>query len=147
MTCKNYGGISLLNAAYKVNAKILYNRLTPHAKTVIGEYQCGFSRDRSTSDQIFNFRLILQRGREFNIQTHHLVIDFKAAYDNIIRSELYIAMKELNFETKLIRLARTTLEGFKSQVKVQNDFSTSITIRKGLKRCQLFYLSLHWSVL
>ena len=134
LTCENYRGISLLNAAYKVYAKILYNRLTPHAETVIGEYQCGFRRDRSTSDQIFNLRLILQRGREFNIQTHHLFIDFKAAYDNIIRSELYIAMKELNFKTKLIRLVRATLEGFKSQVKVQNDFSTPITIKKGLKQ-------------
>ena len=123
----------MLNAA-KVFAKILYNRLFPHAETVMGEYQCGFRRDRSTTDQIFNLGLILQRGREFNIQTHHLLIDFKAAYDTIEHRELYIAMKELNFNTKLIRLVKATLEGYKSQVKVRNYLSTPLTVRKGLKQ-------------
>jgi len=93
LICDNYRGISLLNSAYKVFAKILFNRLLPHAETVIGDYQCGFRPNRSTSDQIFNVRLILQRGREFNVTTHHLFIDFKSAYDKIKRGELLVVMK------------------------------------------------------
>ena len=111
MVCENFRGIALLSAAYKVYAKVLYNRLQPHAKAVLGEYQCGFRRDRSTSDQIFNLRLILHRDKEFKVDTHHLFIDFKQAYDRTKRKELFVAIKELGFETKLIRLVKATLDG------------------------------------
>jgi hypothetical protein len=40
---------------------------------------------------------------------NHLFIDFKAAYDTIIRNEIYVGMSELNFPTKLIRFTKATL--------------------------------------
>ena len=134
LLCENYRGICLLNTAYKVFARILYNKLTPYANAVVGEYQCGFRRDRSTSDQMFNVRLILQQGKEFNFHTHHLFIDFKAAYDSIHRDELYKIMKELGFPVKLIKLVAATLNDSKCCVKLQNDKSPSFTTHKGLKQ-------------
>jgi len=147
LVCENYRGIALLNTAYKVFAKVLFDRLSPRAETVIGEYQCGFRRDRSTTDQLFNLRLILQRGREFQTQTYHLFIDFKQAYDRTKRNELYVAMKELGFETKLIRLVKATLDGTRCRVKVQNDLSDEFAVGEGLKQgdglsCLLFNLAL-----
>ena len=65
--CENYRGIALLNAAYKVFAKVLYNRQVPHAETVIEEQQCAFRRERSTTDQLFNLRSILHCGSEFKV--------------------------------------------------------------------------------
>jgi hypothetical protein len=41
--------------------------------------------------------------------THHLFIDFKAAYDTIIRNGVYVGVSGLNFPTKLIRLTKATL--------------------------------------
>jgi hypothetical protein len=43
--------------------------------------------------------------QEFNITTHHLFIDFKAAYDTIIR--VYVGMSELNLPKKLIHPYQT----------------------------------------
>ena len=151
LDCKNFRGIALLNAAYKVFARWLFNRLSPHAEEVVGEYQCGFRRDRSTTDQIFNLRLILQRGNEFNVQTFHLFIDFKQAYDRTKRNELYVAMKELGFETKYVRLVKATLDGTKCRVKVQNDLSELFAVREGLKQgdalsCLLFNLALEMAM-
>jgi hypothetical protein len=40
--CKNYRGICLLNVTNKVFAKILYDRLLPHANAVVQHYQAGF---------------------------------------------------------------------------------------------------------
>jgi sorting nexin-29 len=147
LDCENYRGIALLNTAYKVFAKVLYNKLVPNAELVIGECQSGFRRDRSTTDQIFNLRLILQRGSEFKVQTRHLFIDFKQAYDRTNRTELFIAMKELGFETKMIRLVKATLDGTKCRVKVQNDLSDAFAVKDGLKQgdslsCLLFNLVL-----
>jgi len=52
MECDNYGGISLLNTAYKVFSKILLKRLMPYVEENIGSYQCGFRKGKSTIDQL-----------------------------------------------------------------------------------------------
>jgi hypothetical protein len=98
-----------LNVTYKVFAKILYDRLLPHANAAVQYYQVGFQSGESTTDQLFALRQILEKCNEFiNITTHHLFIDFKAAYDTIIRNEVYVGMSELNFSTKLICLTKST---------------------------------------
>jgi hypothetical protein len=50
--CSNYRGISLLNVIYKVLSKIQAKRLNPYTEEILGDYQCGFRRDRTTTDQI-----------------------------------------------------------------------------------------------
>jgi hypothetical protein len=78
---KNYHGIFLLNAAYKVFAKFF--------KAVCYRYSItkqGFQSGKSTTDQLFTLRRILEKSNEFNITTDHLFIDFKAPYDNMIRN-------------------------------------------------------------
>jgi hypothetical protein len=104
LDCKKYRGICLLNVTYKVFAKILYDRLLSCVNAAVWHYQAGLKSGKSTTDQLFALRKILEKCNEFNITTHHLFIDFKAAYDTIIRNEVYIGMSELNFPTKLIRL-------------------------------------------
>jgi hypothetical protein len=74
-------------------------------------------------------RQILEKCNEFNITTHHLFIEFKAAYDTIIRNE---GMSELNFPTKLIRFTKATLTIMTCCVKIQNDCSESFETRQGL---------------
>jgi sorting nexin-29 len=83
MTCSNYRGINLLCTTYKIFSNILFKRLAPYVEDVIGDYQCGFHQGRSTSDQIFNLHQVFEKCNEFGIETHHLFIDFTAAYDSI----------------------------------------------------------------
>jgi sorting nexin-29 len=101
MTCSNCRGISMLSKAYKIFSHILFNRLMPYVETTIGDYQCGYRQERSTIVQIFTVLQILEKCSEHNKDTHHLFIDFKAAYDSIDRHRLYAAMEELNIPQKL----------------------------------------------
>jgi hypothetical protein len=117
---------------YKVFSKILYDRLLPHANAAVQHYQVGFQSGKLTTDQLFALRQILVKCNEFNITTHHLFIDFNAAYDSIIRNEVYVGMSELNFPTKLIRLTKATLTTVTCCVKIQNDCSESFETRQGL---------------
>jgi hypothetical protein len=81
-----------LNVTYKIFAKILYNRIL-QANAAVQHYQAGFQSGKSTTDQLFALSQILEKCNEFNITTHHLFIDFKAAYDDtIIRNEVYVGM-------------------------------------------------------
>jgi hypothetical protein len=59
--CNNFSGISLLSTSYKILSNILLSRLGPYMDEIIGDHQCGFRRNRSTTDQIFYIRQILEK--------------------------------------------------------------------------------------
>jgi hypothetical protein len=44
---------------------------------IIGDHQCGFRRNRSTTDQIFCIRQLLEKKWEYNETVHQLFIDFR----------------------------------------------------------------------
>ena len=75
--CSNYRGISLLPTIYKILSNILLSKLTPYAEEIIGDHQCGFQRNRSTTDYIFCICQILEKKWEYNEAVHQLFIDFQ----------------------------------------------------------------------
>jgi len=83
--CSNYGGISLLSTIFKILSNILLSKATPYTEEIIGDHQCGFRRNRSTTDYIFCIRQILEKKWEYNEAVHQLFIDFKKAYDSVRR--------------------------------------------------------------
>jgi hypothetical protein len=83
--CNNSRGISLLSTSYKILLNILLSRLSPYIDKIIGDYQCGFRHNRSTTDHIFFIRQILEKNWECNETVHQLFIDFKKAYDSVRR--------------------------------------------------------------
>jgi hypothetical protein len=99
--CSNYRGISLLSASYNILSNILLSRLRPYIDEIIGDHQCGFQRNRSTTDQIF---LSDTGGKkwEYNETVHQLFIDIKKAYDSDRREVLY----NILIEMKLVRVIK-----------------------------------------
>jgi hypothetical protein len=61
----NYRGIYLLSTAYKILSSILLARLTSYITEVIGDHQCGFHRNRHTTEKNFYIRQILQKKWEY----------------------------------------------------------------------------------
>ena len=57
--CINYRGISRLSTTYKILSNILLSQLTPYAEEIIWDHQCGFRRNRSTTDHILCISQIL----------------------------------------------------------------------------------------
>jgi hypothetical protein len=60
MMCDNYRAVALLCTTYRILANILYVKLVPFAAEVIQECQGGFKMGRSTVDQFFTVRQILE---------------------------------------------------------------------------------------
>src|SRR5215469_18960632 len=83
--CSNYRGISLLNTAYKILATVINNRLTTYAEDLLSQEQNEFRRNRSTTDNIFIMRQILEKCYKYNIEMHVMFIDFKQAFDSVDR--------------------------------------------------------------
>jgi hypothetical protein len=132
--CNNYRGISLLSTAYKILSNIVLARLTPYVNEIIGDHQCGFFRNRSTMNQIFYIRQVLEKKWEYNGMVHQLFIDFKKAYDSIRKEVLYNILVEFGIPKKLVRLIKTCLNETYSKVRVGKLLSDKFPIQNGLKQ-------------
>jgi len=66
MNCNNYRSISLLDTAYKVLSNIHLNKLKSYGNEIVGEYQGGFRRGKSTVDQIHTVKQIMEICYEYN---------------------------------------------------------------------------------
>jgi hypothetical protein len=78
-----------LPTTYKVLSNILLSRLISCAKEIIGDHQCGFRRNRSTTYHTFCIRQILEKKWEYNEEVNQLFIDFKKTFDSVRREVLY----------------------------------------------------------
>jgi hypothetical protein len=77
MLCDNYRTVTLLCTTYKILANIFYAKLVSYAEKNIGEYQGGLQRGRSTVDQIFTMRQILEKCWEQNMMYLIYLLIFK----------------------------------------------------------------------
>jgi hypothetical protein len=89
--------------------KILLARLTPYVNEIIGDNQCGFGHNRSTTDHILYIRQILEKKWEYNGTVHQLFRDFMKAYDSVKGEVLYNILLELGKPKKLIGLIKMRL--------------------------------------
>jgi len=67
------------------------------------DHQCGFRRNRSTTDYILCIHQILEKKWQYNEAVNQLYIDFKKAYDSVRRKILYNILIELGIPMKLVR--------------------------------------------
>ena len=67
--CDNHRGSSLLSIAGKILARVLLNRLNEHLEQsgLLPENQCGFRKDRGTTDMIFTARQLQEKCQEQNV--------------------------------------------------------------------------------
>jgi len=100
----------------------------------MGDHQCGFRRNRSTTDHIFCIHQILQKKWEHNEAVHQLFIDFKKAHDSVRRKALYNILIEFAIPKKLVRLIQMCLTETYSRVRVGKNLSEMFPIRNGLKQ-------------
>ena len=102
--CQNDRTISLISHPSKVKLKILLNRLKPQAEKIIAEEQAGFRPGRSTTEQIFNLRILCEMYLQHQQDLYHVFIDFKKAFDRVWHAALWATMRQYNINANLIRM-------------------------------------------
>eukprot|EP00745_Piridium_sociabile_P019023 TRINITY_DN2876_c1_g1_i4.p1 TRINITY_DN2876_c1_g1~~TRINITY_DN2876_c1_g1_i4.p1 ORF type:complete len:404 (+),score=105.74 TRINITY_DN2876_c1_g1_i4:2-1213(+) len=81
--CQNYRTISLISHASKVMLKVILNRLKPQAEEIIAEEQAGFRSGRSTTEQLFNLRVLCEKYSQHQQDIYLVFIDYKQAFDRV----------------------------------------------------------------
>ena len=132
--CQNYQTISLISHQSKVMLKIILNRLKPQAEKIIAEDQGGFREGRSTTEQIFNLRILCEKYLQHQQDLYHVFIDFKKAFDRVWHAALWATMKKYNISTNLIRVIKNLYEKATSAVLFNNSigdlFRTILWVRR-----------------
>ena len=112
--CQNYRIISLISHPSKVMLKIILNRLPPQEEEIITEEQAAFRR--STTEQIFNLRVLGEKYLQHQQNLYHVFIDFKKAFDRVWHEALWATMRKYNINASIIR----AIENLKTRPRVQS---------------------------
>lgn len=133
--CQNYRTISLISHPSKVMLKILLNRLKPQAEELIAEEQAGFRTGHSTTEQIFNLRIICERYLQHQQNLYHVFVDFKKAFDRVWHEALWATMRLYNINANLIKTIEHLYDKATSAVYHNNTigewFRTTVGVRQG----------------
>ncbi|XP_023319410.1 uncharacterized protein LOC111694680 [Trichogramma pretiosum] len=100
----NYRGISLLPTAYKIYTEIIRGRLVKELdeKKVLPEGQAGFRKGRSTMDNLFVMKYLVQKAKKDKEKIYATFIDLKKAFDTVNRKKLWECMSRLGISDYLI---------------------------------------------
>jgi hypothetical protein len=123
-----------LTTAYKILSNILLSRLTRYAEEIIGDHQCGFRRNRSTTDHIFCIRQILEKKWEYNGAVHQLFVDFKKAHGSVRREVLNNTFIEFGIPLKLVRPIKMSLNETYDRVRIRKYLSDRFHTKNCLKK-------------
>ena len=104
--CQNYRTISLIShpSTCKVMLNTILNILQPQAEEIIAEEQVGFRARRSTTEQIFNLKILCEKYLQHQQNLYHVFIDLKKAFDRAVWHEaLWATMRKYNINASIIR--------------------------------------------
>ena len=133
--CQYYRTISLISHSSKVMLEIILNRLKPQAEETIAEEQAGFRAGRSTTEQIFNLRILCEKYLQHQQNLYHVFIDFKKAFDRVWHAALWATMQKYNISANLVRTTKQLYDKATSAVQMNGSigewFRTTVAVRQG----------------
>ena len=122
---------------------IILNRLKPQVEKIIAEEQAGFRAGRSTTEQIFNLRILCEKYLQHQQDLYHVFIDFKKAFDRVWHAALWATMKKYNISTNLIRVIENLYNKATSAVLFNSSigdwFRTTVGVRQGCLLSPTFF--------
>ena len=132
---QNYRTISLINYTSRVMLKIILNRLKPQAEEIIAEEQAGFRAGRSTTEQIFNLRILGEKYLQHQQNLYHVFIDIKKAFDRVWHEALWATKMKYNINASIIRAIENLYDKAQSAVLSNGStgewFRTTVGVRQG----------------
>ena len=146
--CQNYRTISLISHSSKVMLKVILNRLKPQAEEIIAEEQAGFRAGRSTTEQIFNLRILCEKYLQHQQNLYHVFTDFKKAFDRVWHGALWATMRKYNINANLVRTSEQLKDKATSAVQTNGSigerFRTTVGVIKMFLSPTLFNIFLEW---
>nr|VZI30788.1 unnamed protein product [Spirometra erinaceieuropaei] len=133
--CDNHRGISLLNIAGKIFARILLNRLNNHLEQgLLPESQCGFRHHRGTTDMIFAARQLQEKCQEMRTHLYFTFVDLTKAFDTVYRKGLWKIMQKFGCPGRFTQMVRQLHNGMMARFTDNGAVSEAFAVTNGVKQ-------------
>ena len=111
--------------------KIILNRLQPQAEEIIAEEQAGLRTGWSTTEQIFNLRILCDKYLQHQQNLYHV----KRAFDRVWHEVLWATMRKYNINASIIRAIKNLYDKAQGAVLFNGStgewFRTTAEVRQG----------------
>ena len=143
------GGITLLPIASKVLGRVIINRIKAGIDEILRPEQAGFREGKSTTEQIFILRNIIEQSVEWQSTLYINFIDFEKAFDSIHRGSLWEIMRQYGIPSKLINIVKLMYTDSMCAVLDDGEETEWFKVKTGVKQgCVmsgfLFLLVIDW---
>ncbi|BHF75555.1 hypothetical protein SprV_0501865100 [Sparganum proliferum] len=133
--CDNHRGISLLNIAGKISARILLNRLNNHlVEGLLPESQCGFRGHRGTTDMIFAASQLQEKWQEMRTHLYSTFVDLTKAFDTVSREGLWEIMQKFGCSELFTQMVRQLHDDMMARVTDNGAASEAFAVTNGVKQ-------------
>lgn len=132
--CDNWRGISLLDVAGKVFARLIQQRLQTVAEEVVPESQCGFRKERGCVDMIFAARQLIEKCYEHDESLFILFIDLRKAYDSVPRSALWRVLENYGVPPMMLSVIKSFHHDMTAVVRVDKVLTDPFGVNCGLRQ-------------
>ncbi len=132
----NYRPITLLNAAYKLYARMLHHRLQQLHSEKVRPTQFGFRKGHSTDDALGLLRRYLEllTSTQHSAHVHLIFLDWEKAFDRISHKGLVLALERLKVPPQIINCIKMIYKNPRFQVKYLDELSSVKTQKTGVRQ-------------
>ncbi|KAK6762061.1 hypothetical protein RB195_022962 [Necator americanus] len=119
---------------YKVLEHIILDRLIKHREETTRDEQGGFHRGRSTIDQVFIVRRVIEIWQRYSKPMQLAFLDFEAAFDSPQRSRLLNALRADGVPRKFVRLLDDMNQRTTAAVRTPAGCTTPFEVVSGVRQ-------------
>ena len=129
----------LLPVISKIFGRVLISRIKKDVDNIKRKEQAGFRENRSTTDQIFTLRNILEQVSECNAILYTHFIDVEKAFDYVHRESLWNIMSMYGIPEEFITLVKVMYNNFECPVLEDGETTEWFEVQSGVKQgCAMF---------
>lgn len=123
-----------MDTCHKILTTLILERLNPYVEEIVGNYQCGFMRGKSTTDHVFALRQIMSKYYKFGKDLHLVFVDYKQAYNSVDREEFWKALVILGIPKKYVNVIKACYEKTLCRVCYIQGILDLFEVKSGLKQ-------------
>ncbi|XP_063630347.1 uncharacterized protein LOC134801658 [Cydia splendana] len=129
----NYRPISLMSNLYKIFSKIILQRIEKVLDENQPKEQAGFRKGFATIDHIHTIKQIIEKSNEYGKKYYLAFIDYSKAFDSLLHSYIWEALKMQNVQNKYIRIISNIYKCITAKIKLET-VGEEFKLKKGVRQ-------------